>query len=640
MVHQSIGRMLLGAAVIATGWAAAPHPAGASEVQLHELLFNRAKRDKRRQEIRGTAPREQSRPRQSSRSNAAPARPVARISGPSYYTYAAPAVSTITLVSLLPDVTTTGAIGEEGADGLPPLMVLENDRFREALAYAPQDGLAIEPGIADAVRAHYAENPAFLWVEGMNVNAAGEAVAALVNDAAAHGLQADHYAVDLPPSGWSPDDPAARYRELLAFELTLTAHALRYAQDMKDGAVNPNKLSGYHDFTKDRLSAADAMTALADADAPAKWLESLTPRQPDYARLQQELEVLRASTEDAIVIEQGTFIRPGDTSDALPMVIKAAREKMSEDTRETHADTLAAYADETLYDDTLVALIKDVQADLNLVSDGIVGPKTVSRLDGQSLSSRIERVELALERLRWHPEEYGARQVVINQPEYRVRYMEGGETTLSMRAIVGKKSNQTYFFHDEIEHVVYDPYWGVPQSIIVNEMLPKLRRDPSYLDRNGYVVTTASGRQVSSSAINWYQFGSSVPYNVRQKPGPRNALGELKIMFPNSHAIYMHDTPARNLFSRDNRAYSHGCVRLEDPRGMAAAVLGTSVDHVSSQLGGYEQVEKLAETVPVYVAYFTAWPNDEGVVDYHPDVYDRDSYLRRALDTVAKARSG
>jgi len=632
--------MLLGAAVIATGWAATPHPAGASEVQLHELLFNRAKRDKRRQEIRGTAPREQSRPRQSSRSNAAPARPVARISGPSYYTYAAPAVSTITLVSLLPDVTTTGAIGEEGADGLPPLMVLENDRFREALAYAPQDGLAIEPAIADAVRAHYAENPAFLWVEGMNVNAAGEAVAALVNDAAAHGLQPDHYAVELPPSGWSPDDPAARYRELLAFELTLTAHALRYAQDMKDGAVNPNKLSGYHDFTKDRLSAADAMTALADADAPAKWLESLTPRQPDYARLQEELEVLRASTEDAIVIEQGTFIRPGDTSDALPMVIKAAREKMSEDTREKHADTLAVYAGETLYDDTLVALIKDVQADLNLVSDGIVGPKTVSRLDGQSLSSRIERVELALERLRWHPEEYGARQVVINQPEYRVRYMEDGETTLSMRAIVGKKSNQTYFFHDEIEHVVYDPYWGVPQSIIVNEMLPKLRRDPSYLDRNGYVVTTASGRQVSSSAINWYQFGSSVPYNVRQKPGPRNALGELKIMFPNSHAIYMHDTPAKNLFSRDNRAYSHGCVRLEDPRGMAAAVLGTSVDHVSSQLGGYEQVEKLAETVPVYVAYFTAWPNDEGVVDYHPDVYDRDSYLRRALDTVAKARSG
>jgi len=490
------------------------------------------------------------------------------------------------------------------------------------------------------VRAHYAENPAFLWVEGMNVNAAGEAVAALVNDAAAHGLQPDHYAVDLPPSGWSPDDPAARYRELLAFELTLTAHALRYAQDMKDGAVNPNKLSGYHDFTKDRLSAADAMTALVDADAPARWLESLTPRQPDYARLQEELKVLRASTEDAIVIEQGTFIRPGDTSDALPMVIKAAREKMSEDTREKHADTLAAYADETLYDDTLVALIKDVQADLNLVSDGIVGPKTVSRLDGQSLSSRIERVELALERLRWHPEEYGARQVVINQPEYRVRYMEGGETRLSMRAIVGKKSNQTYFFHDEIEHVVYDPYWGVPQSIIVNEMLPKLRRDPSYLDRNGYVVTTASGRQVSSSAINWYQFGSSVPYNVRQKPGPRNALGELKIMFPNSHAIYMHDTPAKNLFSRDNRAYSHGCVRLEDPRGMAAAVLGTSVDHVSSQLGGYEQVEKLAETVPVYVAYFTAWPNDEGVVDYHPDVYDRDSYLRRALDTVAKARSG
>jgi murein L,D-transpeptidase YcbB/YkuD len=634
VVRSTLGRMLLASAVIFTGWAAAPNLAGASEVQLHELLFNRAKRQQRQQATRPQA-RQQAAPQ---RQQAAP-RATRRISGPRYYTYAAPAITTVTLLSLLPDVTTTGAI--ENADtALPPLPVLENDRFVQALDFAPERNLSIEPAIAEAVRRHYAENPAFVWVSGMNPNSAGQAVAALVNDAATHGLDADHYAVELPSAGWSPDDPATRYRDLIAFELELTAHALRYAMDMKDGAVDPNKLSGYHDFSKDRLTADAALASLMAAAEPADWLADLAPRQPDYQRLKDELAVLRTSTEDAIVIPDGTFLRPGTVSEALPMVMAAAGEKMSEETRAKHAAIIDAYSGTTLYDGALVELMRDVQSDLGLVADGIVGPRTVAELDGESLATKISRVELALERLRWHPEEYGSRQVVINQPEYRVRYMENGETKLAMRTIVGKRSNQTYFFHDEIEHVVYDPYWGVPQSIIVNEMLPKLRRDPSYLDRNGYVVTSASGRQISSSAINWYQFSGSVPYNVRQRPGPRNALGELKIMFPNSHAIYMHDTPAKNLFGRDNRAFSHGCVRLEDPRAMAAAVLGKSTEHVVAQLGGYEQVEKLEETVPVYVAYFTAWPNDEGVVDYHADIYDRDTYLRRALDTVGKARAG
>jgi murein L,D-transpeptidase YcbB/YkuD len=634
--------MLLASAVIFTGWTVAPNVAGASEVQLHQLLFNRAKRQQRR-EARQPQVRQQAAPRRSTqRSTTArqsASRPVRRISGPQYYTYAAPAITTVTLLSLLPDVTTTGAIGT-AETGLPPLPLLEDDRFIQALDFAPDRNLAIEPAIVDAVRGHYAENPAFVWVSGMNPNAAGRAVGGLVNDAAAHGLVADHYVVDLPPRGWSPDDPASRYGDLIAFELQLTAHALRYAMDMKDGAVDPNKLSGYHDFSKDRLTADAALAGLMAAADPAAWLKSLTPRQPDYQRLMDELATLRVSTEDAIVIPEGTFLRPGSVSEALPMVMAAADRKMSAQTRDTHAAVIDAYSGTTLYDGALVDLMRDVQRDLDLVPDGIVGPRTVAELDGESLATKISRVELALERLRWHPESYGARQVVINQPEYRVRYMENGETKLAMRTVVGKRSNQTYFFHDEIEHVVYDPYWGVPQSIIVNEMLPKLRRDPSYLDRNGYVVTSASGRQIASSSINWYQFSGSVPYNVRQRPGPRNALGELKIMFPNSHAIYMHDTPAKNLFARDNRAFSHGCVRLEDPRAMAAAVLGKSTEHVAAQLGGYEQVEKLEETVPVYVAYFTAWPNDEGVVDYHADVYDRDTHLRRALDTVGKARAG
>ncbi|WP_306117233.1 MULTISPECIES: L,D-transpeptidase family protein [unclassified Roseitalea] len=648
MAFTSISRFVLVLAVVVTGLSVSP-PAMADQVQLHELLFNRDKRQEWRErreraqrpqrQVQRSAPRraQRAQPRRTQTARR-PARQIQKVSGPQYYTYSAPAVSWVTLASLVPDIEPTGSIASD-ADALPPMVVLTNDRFAQALEHVPDIDVGLEDPVAEAVRAHYAGNPAFLWVEGMHASATGRQIAELVNDAAAHGLQAEHYAVDLPPAGWSMDDPASRYSELMAFELTLTANAIRYAMDMKDGAIDPNKLSGYHDFPGERLSAKAAMFALANAQDPVRWLRRLEPRQPEYAALRNELRRLQTTELEPIVIPEGIMMRPGTVDEGLPMVMRAVERKIRDETRQKHAETLAAYDGGTAYEGALVELIRDTQRDLNLVADGIVGPKTASRLTEATVESRIDKVRFALERLRWHPEEFGDRHVVINQPEYRVRYFEGDETVLSMRAIVGKPSNQTYFFYDEIDHVVYDPYWGVPQSIIVNEMLPKLWRDRSYLDRNGYVVTTHSGTKVASSAINWRQYNGPVPYNVRQKPGPSNALGELKIMFPNSHAIYMHDTPAKNLFERSSRAYSHGCVRLQDPRAMAAAVLGKSVEHVQSQLGGYEQVERLQTRVPVYVSYFTAWPNDTGEIGYHADIYERDDYLSRAFDAVRTART-
>src|SRR5690606_10567877 len=146
-------------------------------------------------------------------------------------------------------------------------------------------------------------------------------------------------------------------------------------------------------------------------------------------------------------------------------------------------------------------------------------------------------------------------------------------------------ANQTYFFMDKIETVEFNPYWGVPLSIIVNEMLPKLNQNPYYLDQIGYEVTTPQGQRISSGQVDWYAVATKKQsVNVRQLPGGDNALGELKILFPNAHAIYMHDTPAKELFSKPVRAFSHGCIRLEDPRAMAAAVLGTSTDYIASRV--------------------------------------------------------
>ena len=229
--------------------------------------------------------------------------------------------------------------------------------------------------------------------------------------------------------------------------------------------------------------------------------------------------------------------------------------------------------------------------------------------------------------------------VFINQPAFTARFIEHGVEKLNMRVVVGKPSNQTSFFYDEIEQVDYNPYWGVPQSIMVNEMLPRLRRDPGYLDRAGYEVTDSKGRRISSSSINWGAYGSKIPYSVRQTPSEANALGELKILFPNKHAIYMHDTPQKELFDRDMRAFSHGCVRLEDPRGMAAAVLGTTVEHIEAKLKQGHSIEKVTRKIPVYVAYFTAWPDKNGKVEYFADIYERDARLKLAMEKTDAVRA-
>ncbi|MEM7069699.1 MAG: L,D-transpeptidase family protein, partial [Pseudomonadota bacterium] len=310
------------------------------------------------------------------------------------------------------------------------------------------------------------------------------------------------------------------------------------------------------------------------------------------------------------------------------------------ETLDSHAEFLTNYDGSVAYTKEAVALVKAYQKEAGLGADGIIGRNTATKLAGLKSEDKAMQVRLAMERLRWLPKEFGRRHVLINQPEYRARYVENGEEKLAMRVVVGKKSNQTNFFYDEIEKVVYNPYWGVPRSIIVNEFLPKSLGNPGYLDQAGYEVTTGGGQRISSSSIDWYNVGAHPNFNVRQPPGAKNALGNIKILFPNKHSIYMHDTPSKSLFKKQHRAFSHGCVRLHDPQGMAAAVLGKSKGHIKANIStGKNQTEILNEKVPVYVAYFTAWPQADGGVSYFRDVYGRDAHLLKAFEATRKARS-
>jgi murein L,D-transpeptidase YcbB/YkuD len=366
----------------------------------------------------------------------------------------------------------------------------------------------------------------------------------------------------------------------------------------------------------------------------------LAPKSANFAALKAELAKLKAEAANAgddIVLPQAMLLKPGNSSTDLPQIVAVIEKRGSDALKTEHAATLAAYQKTPEYTPELVDLVKSFQSEVGLKADGVIGNATLRKMAGHTPQDRIEKLVVAMEQARWMPDDLGQRYVLINQPAYRVYYHDHGAEQFSMRVVIGSKAHQTFFFNDMIQTVEFNPYWGVPQSIIVNEMLPKLRRDPSYLDRTGYEVAV-NGRVMPSSSVNWY--GSTNNISVRQPPSSDNALGDLKILFPNAHAIYMHDTPSKSFFQRDMRALSHGCVRLAEPRKMAAAVLGTTEQDVDARIAAGKNVaDKVTANIPVYVSYFTAWPNKDGAVEYFDDVYDRDMAVEKAFDITTKARS-
>lgn len=555
-----------------------------------------------------------------------------KISAPSYYNYKPESLAHVEFSEItLPEA--------EGA--FQP--TLEGVSFREALPMLEGMELYAEKDIAQALVDFYSNRPDFIWVSGYQPNDRARQVLRVLSEASSYGLSDSDYTVGVPGSDFSYDDIAARQKELIRFEMMLSARALRYARDAHAGRINPNKLSGYHDFAKKPMNLEQSlgfMANMADADI---YLERQHPQNDTYRKLRAELEMLRGAAEREIIVDPKTFVRPGGTNPELAKLLKLIERDADAAFLETHGAALKEHAGSEVYVEALVPVVKAAQEERGLKPDGVIGPRTVAAIAGVSKAARIDKVLYTLERLRWHPSELGETRVVINAASFNVDFFDKGEPRISMRTVVGRSANQTNFFHDELETVEFNPYWGVPRSIIVNEMLPKLWRDPSYLDRNGYEVINGQGRKVSSSAVDWGQYGRNVPFSVRQKPGRRNALGELKILFPNRHAIYMHDTPSKSLFQRDTRAFSHGCVRLADPRAMAAALLDVSVDDVARAIESGDRSRptrrKIERKIPVYVGYFTAWPQTDGVIAYHGDVYGRDERLGIAIEKVTDTRS-
>lgn len=497
-----------------------------------------------------------------------------------------------------------------------------------------------ESKLLSQVEKHYIKNPEYIWIDrNYATKEVVEVVLNVFETADAYGLNPASY--QLRSIGQLMDTGLDLEQAATQFELSLTVNVLRYMADAHSGVINPNKISGYHDFKSYNRNYKKHLSALVTADLPARAMFDAHPNNQHFKNLKSELEILLETEDDNTLepIAAGTLLKPGNANAELPKVIAAISKFGSKDFLTQNSEFFTNYAGSQDYDDATVRMVKAYQAEKKLTPDGIVGSQTLNTLRVVSAATKISKINLAMERLRWLPNKFGRRHVFINQPAYRASYIVDGKSKLSMRAIVGKKANQTNFFHDTIESVEFNPYWNVPRSILVNEKLSRLQADPYYYQARGYEVVRHGGKPVDPASINWFDDSSTKKYYVRQLPGAKNALGELKILFPNKHNIYMHDTPSRSLFKRNRRALSHGCIRLHKPRDMAAAVMQTSVKKVTGFINaGENKAMRVPNKLPVYVSYFTAFPRSNGNIGYYSDIYGRDIALKKALKAISDAR--
>ena len=446
----------------------------------------------------------------------------------------------------------------------------------------------------------------------------------------------------LDPAFYRPDHLArlARAEDLakrVEFEFDMSMALLRYVRDLRTGRVDP-------EYLKADLPPSDRarppLAILREAAAAGNltvWLAAQAPRGPRYLRLKRLLAGLRE------VAARGGWTRVPETRVLKPGMVHpdvaVLRRRLTES-----GDLPAEAGRGTAFDAALEAAVRRFQARHGLEVDGIVGRRTLAALNAP-VEVRIRQVILNLERRRWLPMDLGQRYILVNIAGFALEMVERGatpfveETVFTTEVVVGTPYHQTPVFSRPMTHIVLNPYWNVPPSIAVREILPRLREDPGYLEREGFEVLAgweADAPVLDPAAIDWKRVPArGFPYRFRQKPGPDNALGRLKFMLPNRYHVYLHDTPARELFRRARRAFSHGCVRLRDPRGLAVRLLapaGWDRERLDRAIGsGERRVIRLPAPLPVHVTYFTAWVERDGTPHFRDDIYGRDARLAALL---------
>jgi len=472
--------------------------------------------------------------------------------------------------------------------------------------------------------------------DARRLTAQARAAVALLEQAAAEGLDPDDYAVAaLTATAATIAAPAAPVRAAAEFDVLLTASVLRYFRHLHLGRVDPRTLGlqivapdDGHDFAvllRGALDGRGLVETAAELSSPV-W---------QYQALKTMLGRYRALA--ATPIEPPAFTTTVRPSDAFPDLPRLHRLLV------TVGDLPATVSVPAVYDNVMAAGVARFQARHGLEQDGIIGRATQEAL-AVPLAWRVRQIELALERLRWLPDVSRGRLIAVNIPMFRLwawdRAPSADPPALTMAVIVGRAlGTRTPVFADQMEHLIFRPYWNVPRSILLNEMLPIIRRDPEYLSRENLEIVRgeSDASPVLPPSPDYVAELARGTARLRQRPGASNALGLVKFMFPNQNNVYMHDTPAPYLFARSRRDFSHGCIRLEDPMALAEWALGRDPawtrDAIAAAMNGASNRRvNLPEPIQVVIFYTTAVVlPDDGSVHFAVDIYKQDERLNRAL---------
>lgn len=417
----------------------------------------------------------------------------------------------------------------------------------------------------------------------------------------------------------------------------LSAALEHYLLDMNHGRLSPETLK--HRFKAPRTERFDAYNYLVQARLSGRLSDALAeaqPKIPMYEAIRSTMLEYQAMSDHPawntpLPSLPARSLKPGESYEGLALI--AAR-------LAALGDLPADFVPGERYDNELVFAVIQFQTRHGLEADGLIGPATLEQLN-VSPAQRVEQMALTLERLRWTPLLYGPRMIVVNVPEFVLRaYEQQGERIeldLEMRVIVGRAlDTRTPIFLEDMRFIEFSPYWNVPSSIARGETLPRLRRDPAYFAQQGFEFVSKDGSVIttlSGEAIDAVQRGE---WRIRQRPGPSNALGDIKFIFPNDQNIYLHHTPAPQLFSRSRRDFSHGCIRIEQPVELASFVLqnqaGWDTARIEQAMSrGTSRTLRLDEPIPVLITYSTVVVKDGGKVYFFPDIYQQDARLNQAL---------
>ena len=473
-----------------------------------------------------------------------------------------------------------------------------------------------------------ARNDAPVWTRPARV----DELLNLLATAESHGLSSDDYYLSplkaLRQRVASSDDAGLA----ADFDLLLTESLIRFGYHQRFGKVNPQRIESTWNFTRHIRPGRDPLRTLTEAVAApslAGFLGQWLDRAPLYRSLQDRLAGYRALAAAGgwPEVPDGPALKPGATDARLPLL----RERLI-----ITGDLAPTTPVPGFYDESLVAGVQRFQARHALDADGVLGARTLAALN-VPVSARIDQLRLSLERARWVLEDTAGEVVVVNVAGYEVFAASNGVPFWRRRAVVGRQTRETPIFKALITSLDLNPTWTVPPTILREDMLPKLRRDPGYLRRERIRVLDRNGRPVNAAAINWQAGGNRPPYILRQDPGPHNALGRIKFVLPNSHSVYLHDTPSRDLFEKAERNFSSGCIRVEDPLSLAEILLADpdvwNRETLEAAIAtGKTRTVRLPKPWPILILYWTAELDGEGRVRFLPDVYRRDPTLLRALN--------